>query len=134
MSRNLLSALLFILLPVLTFAQAEEKSTYTFDKMNAELVDSTAPDKETEFRTNYNEGVKYYNEAVEALLTLEPNATFDDVIATQEKCVSLFEKALPYFQKCQELQPKNENIKRTINGIEFGIGKVSDPVPEKARK
>lgn len=66
-------------------------------------------------------GVLLYNKGVDLILGLDPNATLEVLIETQDKCVELFLKAEPYLIKAHEKDPTNCEIIKGNKGIRFNL-------------
>lgn len=70
---------------------------------------------------NYNIGILYYNKGVDLILALDAEASLQELVDTQEKCVELFKKALPYMNTAHEQRPKNIEIMNGLKGIWFNL-------------
>jgi tetratricopeptide (TPR) repeat protein len=84
------------------------------------------------FEANYNIGVKEYNEGAK----LAKQANFMSVEeykkngkAIMDSASVYFKKALPYFEKCHELQPDDASTIQTLAGI-YGQLKMKDKSDE----
>jgi hypothetical protein len=66
-------------------------------------------------------GVLLYNKGVDLILELDPNASLEVLIETQDKCVELFLKAKPYLLKAHAKDPTNCEIIKGLKGIEFNL-------------
>lgn len=84
------------------------------------------------FEANYNLGVKEYNEGAK----LAKKANFMTVEeykkngkAIMDSAAVFFRKALPYFEKCHQLQPDDKSTVQTLAGI-YGQLKMKDKLDE----
>jgi len=73
------------------------------------------------YNASYNVGIMYYNEAVELILKLDPETPIEKLVDIQEKSRSLLEKALPYIEKAEEIQPNRMETVEALAGIYFHL-------------
>ncbi len=76
------------------------------------------------YNANYNSGVLYYNQGVNKIKNLDPEAPIPIIVGTQDECVVLFKKALPYMLKAYELNPKRREVLIGLSGIYFSLNEV----------
>jgi len=108
------------LTPSMSFSQVTEKAEVPA------LSELKADDSQSkEFTANYAKGVRYYNLAVEQLMSAKPEHNLDQTKQIQSKTMELFKNALPYFQKCEKLNPGNDQVKLGIDGCKFALGITS---------
>jgi hypothetical protein len=73
------------------------------------------------YNANYNIGVLYYNQGVDLILTIDPEAPLPIVIETQEMCAELFMRSLPYMKRAYNLKPTNRETIIGLAGIYFNL-------------
>jgi len=73
-------------------------------------------------KANYNLGVLYYNKAVSMIADLDYNDI--DIFAISEledRSIQLFDIALPYLQRANQINPYDINILEGLSGIYFSL-------------
>jgi hypothetical protein len=70
---------------------------------------------------NQQIGVLYYNRGVDLILALDPEASLDVLIETQDKCVELFLKSEPYLLAAHKKDPTNCEIMTGLKGVRFNL-------------
>ncbi|MFN3916528.1 MAG: tetratricopeptide repeat protein [Flavobacteriales bacterium] len=73
------------------------------------------------YNANYNIGVLYYNQGVDLILSIDPEAPLPIVIETQEMCAELFIRSLPYMKRAYNLKPTNRETIIGLAGIYFNL-------------
>lgn len=69
------------------------------------------------YEANLRIGIIYYNRGVKLILSLTPDVSLEDCIATNKKSVEIFNTALPYFLKAYEANPEKKEIIEGLAGI-----------------
>ncbi|MFT7613221.1 MAG: hypothetical protein ACI9J3_002193 [Parvicellaceae bacterium] len=105
-----------IFAPTNSFSQDGKKSQVL---AIAELKNDDS--QSAEFKQNYAKGARYYNLAIEQLMSVKPEANEEETKKIQPKTLELFKYALPYFQTCEKLKPGNEQVKTGIDGCKFAL-------------
>jgi hypothetical protein len=77
-----------------------------------------------DYNANYNTGVLFYNKGVNNIKNLDPEAPIPIIVGTQDECVVLFKKALPYMLKAYELNPKRREVLIGLSGIYFSLNEI----------
>lgn len=112
---------LLLVISVSTYSQTPEGKTEEAQG----LTDLKPGDKNTtEFKENYARAIRYYNAAVEQLINKDTGTTAEQSKQIQSKTQELFKQALPYFEKCHEILPDHEQVKKGLAGCRFALGMV----------
>jgi tetratricopeptide (TPR) repeat protein len=104
-------------------ADREEKAVF-FDKA-IEAYKSVLQLDSNDYNANYNTGVLYYNKGVNNIKGLDPEAPIPIIVGTQDECVVLFKKALPYMLKAYNLNPKRREVLIGLSGIYFSLNEIN---------
>lgn len=102
---------------------------YENDKQNqreylekaVQLYLATIKEDSLNYNANYNVGILYYNQGVDLILSIDPEAPLPVVIETQEMCAALFVKSLPYMKRAYSLKPTNRETIVGLAGIYFNL-------------
>lgn len=62
----------------------------------------------------YNLAVNIYNRGVAVLKSMDENTTLPELFALQDACAAMFQRALPWFERANELQPDRPE---TLRGL-----------------
>jgi hypothetical protein len=103
-------------------ADREEKAAF-FDKA-IEAYKTVLQLDSNDYNANYNTGVLYYNKGVNNIKGLDPEAPIPIIVGTQDECVVLFKKALPYMLKAYNLNPKRREVLIGLSGIYFSLNEI----------
>jgi tetratricopeptide (TPR) repeat protein len=78
----------------------------------------------TNYNANYNTARIYYNKGVYLILDLAPNASLEEIIATQDKCAEYFRTSLPYMEKAYQHDSLNLDVLEGLWGIYINLNKL----------
>lgn len=107
---------------VLYDSDREENAAF-FNKAIEAYIDVLQLDS-NDYNANYNTGVLYYNKGVNNIKNLDPEAPIPIIVGTQDECVVLFKKALPYMLKAYDLNPKRREVLIGLSGIYFSLNEI----------
>jgi tetratricopeptide (TPR) repeat protein len=118
----------------MAIAQDPNNSTYhfaqgtLFEKMNEtdqaiEAYKTAIKNDDTNFNAYYNLGALYYNEGVKQIEVANSIPTSENERYTAElaKADEWFEKALPYMEKCHELQPEDNMTMESLKNLYYRL-------------
>lgn len=77
-----------------------------------------------DYNANYNTAVLYYNMGVNKIKSLDPESPIPIIVGTQDECVVLFKKALPFMLKAYELNPRRREVLIGLSGIYFSLNDI----------
>lgn len=76
-----------------------------------------------DYESNYNVATAYYNMGIYMLRKLGPHTSMDDLLITQDNCIMLFSKALPYMLRAHDQRPDRQE---TLKGLYIIYRALSD--------
>jgi len=92
-----------------------EKAVEYYEK--ALFIDST------DYESNFNLAVVYYNEGAELISEINYTTGFSDLLRIQKECAVHFKNALPYMLKAEELRP---NRVKSLKGLMYTYRALND--------
>lgn len=105
------------------YDEDREKNAAYFDKAIEAYGVVLAIDS-NDYNANYNTAVLFYNKGVNKIKALDPESPIPIIVSTQDECVVLFKKALPYMLKAYELNPKRREVLIGLSGIYFSLNEI----------
>jgi len=118
--RNFLLSIL-ISLPFAINAQESGGNTFAFTTIAAQDNGSSI-----EFQDNYTKGADLYNKGVDIINKLSLSSTIDETNKAKIQANAQFKMALPFLEKAYNLNPKNENILKALQGAYFSFNDIKD--------
>ncbi|MCB9223678.1 MAG: hypothetical protein R2780_04115 [Crocinitomicaceae bacterium] len=74
-----------------------------------------------QFMPNFNVGIMYYNQGADLIMNMDPLTPIEDVPAIEARAQEGFQKALPYLQHANKLDPSRTDVIEAITGCYYGL-------------
>lgn len=111
-----------------TLAEAEsEEKIEELQSMMLQTYQKVIDVDNNNYNANYNSAIIYYNKGVSIILTLASDASLEELITQQDKCIEYFKKSLPYMLQAYEQNPENLAVLEGLWGIYVNLNQ-----PQKA--
>ncbi|UKN00538.1 hypothetical protein K6119_12425 [Paracrocinitomix mangrovi] len=75
----------------------------------------------TQFQSNFNLGVTYYNKGADIAVNIDPLTPIEEIPAIEAKVQDYFSKALPYLLRAREIEPDRLDVIEAITGCYYGL-------------
>lgn len=83
------------------------------------------------YNASYNLGVVYYNKAVDLMQVAQDEQDYHKFKEKEKVAFAAFKEVIPYFEKCDELQPNQLPVLETLSQIYYRLTKVDDTMQSK---
>ena len=83
------------------------------------------------YNGNYNLGVLFFNKAVDLMQLAQDEKDYNKYKEKEQVAFAAFKDVIPYFEKCDELQPNELPVLETLSNIYYRLTKVDNTMQAK---